>query len=85
MGKYHWIGRQRAAIGMARAASRTEARLIHDETAGRDGLQVAISPPFMLPRHGPASEGERAVLRLAERARRRGELDEPDAPAATRQ
>jgi hypothetical protein len=85
MGKYHWIGRQRAAIGMARAASSTEARLIHDEMAGRHALQGAMSPPFMLPRHGPATEGERAVLHLADRQpRRRDESGEPGAPAATR-
>jgi hypothetical protein len=64
MGKYVWIGRQRAAIGMARAASGAEARLIHHETCGRGGLAAATIPSFMLPGAGPATEGERAALRL---------------------
>jgi hypothetical protein len=80
------IGRQRAAIGMARAASSAEARLIHDEMARRYRLQAEVGPPFMLPARGPATEGERAALHLAERSpsRHRGEPGEPGAPTAVR-
>jgi hypothetical protein len=85
MGKHYWIGRQRAAIGMAHAASSAEARLIHYELAGRYSLQAAMSPPFMLPLYGPATEGEQAALRLADRpAPRPREPDEPGAAAAAR-
>jgi hypothetical protein len=80
------IGRQRAAIGMARAASSAEARLIHNEMARRYRFQAEVGPPFMLPGSGPATEGERAALHLADRSpsQGRGELGEPGAPAATR-
>jgi hypothetical protein len=64
MEKKHRIGRKRAAITMARAASRAEARLILRELAGRYGVGAAASPLFMLPRAGPATEGERMALRL---------------------
>jgi hypothetical protein len=64
MGKYVWIGRERAAIGMARATLSAEARLIHHERAGRDRLEAAMTPAFMIPRKGPATEGERAALHL---------------------
>lgn len=64
MGKKYWIGRKRAAIAMARAATSSEARLIHYDLAGRYGVKAAMAPPFMLPRKGPATQGERAVLRL---------------------
>ena len=64
MSKEYWIGRKRAAIAMARAASSSEVRLIHYELAGRYSIKAAITPPFMLPRKEPASMGERAALRL---------------------
>jgi hypothetical protein len=60
----YWTGRTRAAMAMARAASSAEARLIHYEMAGRYSLKAANCPPFMLPSKGPATEGERAALRL---------------------
>lgn len=64
MGKEYWIGRKRAAVAMARAATSAEARLIHYDLAGRYSVKAAMTPPFMLPRKGPATQGERAVLRL---------------------
>jgi hypothetical protein len=64
MGKEYWIGRKRAAMRMARAAATSQARLIHYELAGRYSIKAAASLPFLLPRQGPASAGERAVLHL---------------------
>jgi len=64
MDKAYWIGRKRAAIAMARAATSAEARLIHYDLAGRYSVKAAMTPPFMLPRKGPATQGERAALRL---------------------
>jgi hypothetical protein len=64
MEKKYWLGRQRAAIAMARAATDAEARLIHYDLAGRHGVRAAHRLPFMLPRAGPGSEGERAALQL---------------------
>ncbi len=64
MEKKHRIGRKRAAIAMARAASSAEARLIHYQLAGRSGVRAATSLLFMLPRTGPATQGERMALRL---------------------
>lgn len=64
MDKEYWIGRKRAAIAMARAATSSEARLIHYDLAGRYSVKAAMTPPFMLPRKGPATQGERAALRL---------------------
>jgi hypothetical protein len=63
MEKAYWLGRKRAAKAMARAATCSEARLIHYELAGRYSLKAAFTP-FMLPVKGPATEGERDVLRL---------------------
>ena len=62
MAKRYWIGRKRAAMAMARAASSAEARLIHYDLAGRYSVKAALSPPFMLPRKGPATPGERLAL-----------------------
>ena len=64
MGKEYWLGRKRAAVAMARAATSSEARLIHYDLAGRYSVKAAMTPPFMLPRKGPATQGERAALRL---------------------
>ncbi len=64
MDKRYWIGRKRAAMAMARAATSAEARLIHYELAGRYSVKAAHCPPFMLPRPGPATDGERAALGL---------------------
>jgi hypothetical protein len=64
MDKSYWIGRKRAAMKMARAATSSEARLIHYDLAGRYSIQAAHALPFMLPDKGPDGEGERAVLRL---------------------
>jgi hypothetical protein len=64
MDKEYWIGRKRAAIAMARAATSSEARLIHYDLAGRYSVKAAMTPPFMLPRKGPATQGERTALRL---------------------
>ena len=65
MNKHFRIGRRRPAIGLTRAASLAEARLIHGGMDGRSSL--AGTPTFMLPRKGPASDGERAALRLPRR------------------
>lgn len=62
MEKKYWIGRKREAMAMARAASTAEARLIHYDLAGRYSVKAAVSAPFMLPRQGPATEGERIAL-----------------------
>jgi hypothetical protein len=64
MDKRYWIGRKRAAMAMARAASSAEARLIHYDLAGRYSVKAAQSFPFMLPRKGPATGGEREALGL---------------------
>ena len=64
MEQRYWIGRKRAAMAMARAASSAEARLIHYDLAGRYSVRAAHSVPFMLPRKGPATGGEREALRL---------------------
>jgi len=65
MEKKYWIGRQRAAMAMARAATDAEARLIHYHLAGRYGVRAAYGMPFMLPGAGPATEGERVALQLS--------------------
>ena len=62
MEKKYWIGRKRAAMAMARAATCAEARLIHYDLAGRCSVMAAVDAPFMLPIKGPATEGERLAL-----------------------
>jgi hypothetical protein len=64
MGREYWIGRKRAAMRMARAATSAEARLIHYDLAGRYSIKAASSLPFLLPRKGPATQGEHAALHL---------------------
>lgn len=64
MEQAYWIRRKRAAMRMARAASSAEARLIHYDLAGRYSVKAAMAGPFMLPRKGPATEGERVALQL---------------------
>jgi hypothetical protein len=64
MEKKYWIGRKRAAVAMACAATSAEARLIHYDLAGRYSVKAAHCPPFMLPRKAAATTGERAALRL---------------------
>lgn len=68
MGKEYWIGRKRAAMRMARAAASSEARLIHYDLAGRYSIKAASSLPFLLPRKGPATQGEGSALRIPGRA-----------------
>ena len=67
MKKRYWIGRKRAAMAMARAATSAEARLIHYDMAGRYSIKAAQCAPFMLVRTGPAHRGRagRAAARLA--------------------
>ena len=55
MDKRYWIGRKRAAMSMARAATSAEARLIHYDLAGRYSVNAANELPFMLPREAPAT------------------------------
>lgn len=62
MEKTYWLGRKRAAMAMARAATCSEARLVHYDLAGRHSVRAA-SAPFMLPKKGPSTDGEREALR----------------------
>ncbi len=62
MEKNYWLRRQRAAMAMARAAPCSETRLIHYSEAGRHSVRAAFAP-FMLPKKGPATEGEGEALR----------------------
>ena len=64
MEKSYWIGRKRSAMAMARKAATAESRLIHYELAGRYSIKAAHCLPFLLVEKGPATEGERAALRL---------------------
>ena len=64
MDKSYWLGRNRAAMAMARAATCSEARLTHYAEAGRHSVRAAFAP-FMLPGKVPATEGERDALRHA--------------------
>ena len=64
MERSYWVRRKRAAMAMARATTSARARLIHYGLAGRYSIKAAICEPFMLPRGGPATEGERAALGL---------------------
>jgi hypothetical protein len=61
MEKRYWIGRKRAAMGMAQAASSAEARLIHYDMAGRYSIKAAQCVPFLLA-GAASSAGERAAL-----------------------
>jgi hypothetical protein len=63
MEKTYWLGRKRAAMAMARDATCSEARLVHYDQAGRHSVRAAFAP-FMLPRRGPATDGEHEALRL---------------------
>ena len=62
MDKTYWLGRKRAAMAMARDATCSEARLAHYARAGRHSVRAAYAP-FMLPKKGPVTEGEREALR----------------------
>jgi hypothetical protein len=62
MNERYWIGRKRAAMAMARAATSAEARLIHYDMAGRYSVNAAFDVPFMMPIEGPATPGERLAL-----------------------
>jgi hypothetical protein len=62
MDKTYWIGRKRAAMAMARAATSAEARLIHYDMAGRYSVNAAFDVPFLIPNEGPATPGERLAL-----------------------
>lgn len=62
MDERYWIGRKRAAMAMARAATSAEARLIHYDMAGRYSVKAAFDAPFLLPVEGPATPGERLAL-----------------------
>jgi hypothetical protein len=83
MERKYWIGRTRAAIAMARAATEAEIRLIHCERAGRSGIRAAEGFPFMLAAAGPSTEGELAALQIPfsslRRARRRRDPGRADA------
>lgn len=62
MEKKYWIGRKRAAMAMARAATSAEARLIHYDLAGRYSVNAAAGIAFMITGKGPATPGEQAAL-----------------------
>jgi hypothetical protein len=68
MDKSYWIGRKRAAMAMARAATSAEARLIHYDLAGRYSVNAAFDVPFLLPVEEPATPGERLALDRSIRA-----------------
>jgi hypothetical protein len=86
MDRTYWIARMRAAMRMARQAATAESRLIHFDMAGRYSIKAANVPPFMLPRKGPATTGERTALRLPNPNDRSqgssfgGKLDPPGGP-----
>lgn len=61
MEKKYWIGRKRAAMGMARGASSAEARLIHYDMAGRYSIKAAQCVPYLLARTA-SSAGEGVAL-----------------------
>ena len=63
MEQRYWLRRGKAERAMAHAALTSESRLIHYELAGRCSIKAAEAAPFMLPRRGPATEGEREALR----------------------
>ena len=60
----YWAGRMDEAVNMARDAETAQARLAHYELAGRYSVRAAHAQPFMLPRKGPATPGERVALQL---------------------
>ena len=63
MDKAGWLRRNRAEQAMARGAVSAESRLIHYDLAGRCSV-AALASPFLLPRRGPANDGEREALRV---------------------
>ena len=63
----YWIGRMRASMTAARAASTAEARLIHYDLAGRYSVKAAGALPFLAARSAPA-DGPRATLHLPDPA-----------------
>ena len=68
MEKRYWIGRKRAAMGMARRATDSEARLIHYQLAGLYSVKAAqsaslpLSLPLPMPLPKAASRAGRAGL-----------------------
>lgn len=62
MNKTYWLGRKRAAMALAREASCSAVRLAHYDQAGRHSVRAAFAP-FLLPKKGPVTEGEREALR----------------------
>lgn len=63
MEKTQWIGRQRDVLAMALDAAISEAGLTHYELTYGYSIRAAHGLPFMLPNKGPATEGERTLLR----------------------
>ena len=66
--KKYWLGRERAAMAMARGAAGAEARLIHYDLAGRYSVKAAQCAPFLAVREPPAAGAEPAPLLLSEAA-----------------
>ena len=64
MEQRYWIGRQGAAMAMARGAASAEARLLHFELAGRCSIRAAQLSTVGTREAG----GERAVLHLSDPA-----------------
>jgi hypothetical protein len=58
MEKKYWIGRKRAAMGMARGAASAQARLLHYELAGYYSIKAAQC------RADEPGTGENAMLHL---------------------
>ena len=65
MDSRYWIGRKRSAMGMAREAVTSEARLIHYDLAGRYSVRAAHCSPGWVPDGRRSTGGERPVLHLA--------------------
>lgn len=56
----YWIGRKRAAMGMARDASSAEARLIHYQLAGLYSIKAVRAPAAPLFAPAPESAADRS-------------------------
>jgi hypothetical protein len=67
MDSTYWIGRKRVAMGMAREAATSEARLIHYELAGRYSIKAAHQLFLARSGHETAGGSRRAVLHLPQR------------------
>jgi hypothetical protein len=56
----YWIGRKRAAMGMARDASSAEARLIHYQLAGLYSVKAVRAPALPIFAAAPESAADQS-------------------------